>query len=56
MALYDHDFYTWTQEQADLLRRRAANQIDWEALAANPPTGWRRSIAGHRDRGKRQFA
>ncbi len=32
---YDDDFYAWTQEQADLLRRgsAAANQIDFELIA-----------------------
>ena len=88
MALYDEDYYSWTQEQADLLRRRAANQIDWDALAEEvedlgrsqrhalesalvlviehllkldlspaeePRAGWRRSVAVHRDRAKRQL-
>jgi hypothetical protein len=34
-ALYDDDFYAWTQEQAELLRRGppAANQLDTELLA-----------------------
>ena len=34
-ALYDDDFYAWTQEQAELLRRgpAAANQLDREFLA-----------------------
>jgi hypothetical protein len=34
-ALYDDDFYAWTQEQAELLRRgsAAANQLDTELLA-----------------------
>jgi hypothetical protein len=34
-ALYDDDFYAWTQEQAELLRRGpgAANQLDVELIA-----------------------
>ncbi len=34
-ALYDDDFYAWTQEQAGLLRRgaSAANQLDIELIA-----------------------
>ena len=28
--LYDEDFWAWTQEQADALRRRDAGAIDWE--------------------------
>jgi Domain of unknown function DUF29 len=30
--LYDHDFFAWTQDQADALRRRSANELDWENL------------------------
>lgn len=32
---YDDDFYAWTQEQAELLRRgvAAANQLDFELIA-----------------------
>jgi hypothetical protein len=34
-ALYDDDFYAWTQEQAELLRRGpvAANRLDTELIA-----------------------
>lgn len=38
-ALYDEDFYSWTQEQADLLRRAGEQRLntpsglDWEHLA-----------------------
>lgn len=34
-SLYDDDFYAWTQEQAELLRRgpAAANQLDIELIA-----------------------
>jgi hypothetical protein len=34
-ALYDDDFYTWTQEQAELLRRSTplANNIDADLIA-----------------------
>ncbi|MEJ0015069.1 MAG: DUF29 domain-containing protein [Acetobacteraceae bacterium] len=31
--LYDRDIPTWSEQQADLLRRRAANALDWDNLA-----------------------
>ena len=31
--LYDTDVLLWSEQQAELLRRRAANQLDWENLA-----------------------
>jgi hypothetical protein len=31
--LYDTDLVLWTQRQADALRRRAANEIDWDNVA-----------------------
>ncbi|HZZ68796.1 MAG TPA: DUF29 domain-containing protein [Phenylobacterium sp.] len=30
--LYDRDFFGWTQDQADALRRRSVNELDWENL------------------------
>lgn len=30
---YESDLYDWTREQADALRRRAANELDWDNLA-----------------------
>ena len=30
--LYDRDFVAWTQDQADALRRRSSNELDWENL------------------------
>jgi hypothetical protein len=30
--LYDQDFFAWTQEQAEALKRRSANALDWENL------------------------
>ncbi|WP_304177885.1 DUF29 domain-containing protein [Phenylobacterium aquaticum] len=30
--LYDRDFFAWTQDQADALRRRSVNEIDWDNL------------------------
>jgi len=34
-SLYDEDFYLWTQQQAELLRRgpAAANRLDYELIA-----------------------
>lgn len=31
--LYDTDYYGWTQAQALALKRRSANEIDWDRLA-----------------------
>jgi len=31
--LYDLDFVQWSSSQADALRRRAGNEIDWENVA-----------------------
>ncbi|MBL8558596.1 MAG: DUF29 domain-containing protein [Hyphomonadaceae bacterium] len=30
---YEADFYSWTKEQADALKRRSANELDWDKLA-----------------------
>ncbi|MHB8247590.1 MAG: DUF29 domain-containing protein [Acidithiobacillus sp.] len=32
-SLYDQDFYVWTMEQADLLRRHKPDWMDWENVA-----------------------
>jgi hypothetical protein len=32
--LHHEDFYGWTQDQADALRRRSVNEIDWDNLLA----------------------
>jgi hypothetical protein len=31
--LYDEDILTWSEQQAENLRRRAANALDWDNLA-----------------------
>ena len=31
--LYDTDILIWSEEQAEFLRRRAANALDWDNLA-----------------------
>ncbi|MBN8606658.1 MAG: DUF29 domain-containing protein [Caulobacterales bacterium] len=31
--LYETDAYTWAMRQADALRRRSANEIDWDNVA-----------------------
>ena len=33
MGAYDRDFHAWALEQAELIRRRSANEIDWENVA-----------------------
>ena len=30
---FDADYYTWTRAQADALKRRSANELDWDRLA-----------------------
>jgi Domain of unknown function DUF29 len=32
-SLYDADILLWSEQQAELLRRRAANELDWDNLA-----------------------
>ncbi len=54
-SLYDEDFYAWTQQQAELLRRgpAAANRLDYDLIAEEiedlgldqPVRHWRREIA-----------
>ncbi|MDZ4762139.1 MAG: DUF29 domain-containing protein [Alphaproteobacteria bacterium] len=31
--LYDLDVYSWAMKQADALRRRSANEVDWDNVA-----------------------
>ena len=33
MTTYDLDFHAWANEQAEALRRRSANEIDWDNVA-----------------------
>ncbi len=33
MTAYESDGYAWAMEQADLIRRRSANEIDWDNVA-----------------------
>lgn len=33
LATHENDFYTWTQEQAHLLKTGQLNQIDWQNIA-----------------------
>jgi hypothetical protein len=30
---FDDDYYTWTKTQAEALRRRSANELDWDLLS-----------------------
>ena len=41
MSAYEHDLYAWTQTQGAALRRRAANEIDWDNLAEEIETSGR---------------
>jgi hypothetical protein len=39
--LYRDDIVLWSEQQADVLRRRAANQLDWKNLAEEiEGVGW----------------
>lgn len=33
MSLYDTDYLAWTRTQAEAVRRRSANEVDWDNLA-----------------------
>lgn len=33
MSLYEQDFHAWANEQADAVRRRSWNELDWENVA-----------------------
>ncbi len=35
---YDADFYTWAIDQASALKRRSANELDWDNLAGELET------------------
>jgi hypothetical protein len=32
-VLHDEDLIAWSEQQADALRRRASNELDWDTLA-----------------------
>ena len=44
MTIYDDDFYSWAQRQADALRHRSGNEIDWDNVAEEIES-WGRSQA-----------
>jgi hypothetical protein len=43
-SLYEADILLWSEQQAELLRRRAANQLDWENLAEEIETVGRNEL------------
>jgi hypothetical protein len=48
--LYNEDILSWSEQQAELLRRRAANALDWENLAEEIEDVGRsqlRAVEGH---------
>jgi hypothetical protein len=48
--LYDDDILTWSEQQAELLRRRSANALDWDNLAEEIEDGGRsqlRAVESH---------
>ena len=47
---YDTDILLWAEQQADALRRRAANELDWENVAeeiADVGRSELRAVASH---------
>ena len=46
MSDYDTDVAAWAEQQADALRRRAANEIDWDNVAEEIED----VVGRHRDR------
>ena len=38
--LYDADIMEWSEKQADALRRRAANEIDWDNTWRRKSKAW----------------
>ena len=49
-SLYDADILVWSEQQAEALRRRAANEIDWENVAEEIETVGRnelRAVTSH---------
>ncbi len=48
--LYEKDTYTWAMQQADALRRRSANEIDWENGRGDRERGQIRSAGPSRRR------
>jgi hypothetical protein len=48
--LYDSDILAWSEQQSDALRRRAANEIDWDNVAeeiADMGNNTVRAVASH---------
>jgi hypothetical protein len=43
--LYDSDFALWSERQADALRRRDGNEIDWDNVAEEIESLSRRTSA-----------
>lgn len=49
-AAYDLDFHAWTLAQADALRRRSANEVDWENVAEEMESLGKQQVAELRSR------
>ena len=50
MSAYDLDLHAWAQEQAAALRRRSANEIDWENVAEEIESLGKQQVAELRSR------
>lgn len=51
-SLYDRDHYTWTKQQADALRRRDLDAVDWENITGEIEA----LVTGHESALKSQYA
>jgi hypothetical protein len=47
---YDQDVYGWALEQADALKRRAVNEVDWDNVAEEIESLGKREVAEFRSR------
>lgn len=45
MSAYDLDLHAWAHAQADALRRRSANEVDWENVAEEIESLGRQTLA-----------
>jgi hypothetical protein len=50
MSAYDLDLHAWAREQAEALRRRSANEIDWENVAEEIESLGKQQVAELRSR------
>jgi hypothetical protein len=54
--LYEHDFYSWTLDQAQALRERKSEALDWERLAEDMEDLGKSEVRGLKSRLARLLA